>query len=264
LVRAHLRHSLPSNAVEFRPVHGFNANIHPALLQRQFAVPGLEPALANDAFVTGTVDTHKCFLRHDPATGNLQMLDPGGMPITPMYMGFLVPYLLPYDLAGLYMLSPTSLIKPDLTGELEENLPVERRTQIRAYPQVSYGSVIIARRRWFVPGALLPRQEAGQSAAEHLLAVEKWRTEHGIPARIYVAAAPDPNATETDAAKAEALAGRKPNFIDLRSPIHLRCLSTLVGEYATMRITEAAPDPVEALTDPHVGRTTAEYLIELH
>ena len=264
LLREHLRRTLPADAVEFRPVHGFNANIHPALLPRQFAVPGMERGLGSDPFVSEIVDTHQLWIGYDQQLGELRLFDADGNTITPFYMGFLVPYLLPYDLAGLYMLSPTSLVKPDLTGDLEERLAPEQRDQVRHYPPVRFGSVVVVRRRWFVPGELFPRQQSGEAVGEYLRRLDRWREQHRIPSRVYISAAPDLRASELDKARQEALGGRKPNLVDLRSPLHLRCLDNIVGDYSTLRITEAAPDPAQRSADPHVAGSTAEYLIELY
>ncbi|WP_027346916.1 lantibiotic dehydratase [Hamadaea tsunoensis] len=247
-LREHLRRTLPAGATELRPVQGFNANVHPALLDRQFrtfdGADGIDP---------GTLR-----VRHDPVEGRLVLEDADGRRVLPKYLGFLVPYLLPWELTGLYLLSAPSQLRIDAAGELERRLGEADRTGIRAYPRVRYGSLILSRRRWIVPAPLLPVQGPAESDAWFLARFDAFRAAHGIPARVFVARL----GTAPDGGEADALGRPKPMYADLRSPLHLRCLPAWVADAPTLRIEEATPDPAAPPADPLTGRRATEYLIE--
>lgn len=250
LLREHLRRTLPAGATELRPVQGFNANVHPALLDRQFrtfdGAEGIDPSALR--------------VRHDAVAGRLVLEDADGHPVQPKYLGFLVPYLLPWELTGLYLLSEPSQLRIDAAGELERRLGDGERDAIRAYPRVRYGSLILGRRRWIVPAPLLPVQGPAESDARFLARLDGFRAAHAMPARVFLArlgAAPDGGA-------ADALGRPKPMYADLRSPLHLRCLPTWLDGAATIRVEEAVPDPAAPLNDPLTGRRATEYLIECH
>jgi hypothetical protein len=60
-------------------------------------------------------------------------------------------------------------------------------------PRISVeGRVILARRRWAVPGVLLPQRAPGEGAAEFFARVDGWRRQHGIPESCYLRIIPLP------------------------------------------------------------------------
>lgn len=113
-VRARLAELLGPDAVELRPVHGFNANVHPPLLDRSFTTTDRpRPDLPGGSVL-------------DPATlsirvgaDTLSAEDPAGRPVHPAYFGFLVPFLLPARDAALYMLGRGPLVRMDLGADVE-------------------------------------------------------------------------------------------------------------------------------------------------
>ena len=69
--------------------------------------------------------------------------------------------------------------------------PPAPRIQVR--PRISYeGSLVLARRRWNVPGQLFPQREPHESAADFFLRANRWRAEAGIPETAYVRINPLP------------------------------------------------------------------------
>ena len=60
-------------------------------------------------------------------------------------------------------------------------------------PRITFGgSLVLARRRWIVPGALFPQRRQDESAAEFFLRVNRWREENGIPETAYLRVMPLP------------------------------------------------------------------------
>ena len=54
------------------------------------------------------------------------------------------------------------------------------------------GSLVLARRRWQIPGTLLPQREPHESAADFFVRVNRWRAGAGIPETVYVRITPIP------------------------------------------------------------------------
>lgn len=254
VVRSHLRRSLPVGSTELRPVQGFNANVHPAMLDAEFGL-----AEASDPPAAGAVDVRELSVRHDEATDRLVLQDSAGHRISPRYLGFLVPYLLPWELTGLYLLSEPSQLRIDSANELERRVPAGQVDRVRRYPRVRYGSVVLNRARWYVPAAEFPAQTSEETLIDFLVRFDDWRCEHEIPAHVFVVTL-DGSTAETR----DSLGRPKPMFTDLRSPLHLRCLPNWVAGAAVIRLEEALPDPIGPATDALFGNHVAEYLIEAH
>ncbi|MEU6652823.1 lantibiotic dehydratase [Streptomyces sp. NPDC046900] len=258
LVREHLRETLPTGATELRPVQGFNANVHPALLEREFAIDGVTSPLG--ATLLGP---DELTVVHDIQSDLLILEDPTGSRVDPRYLGFLVPYYLPWELTGLYLLSRPTQYRLDMAAELERRLPPETKDGIRHYPRVRYRSLVLGRERWYVPAELMPQQAASESLAEWLVRLDTWRAQHCIPERVFVARLQGDPKADSALGPADAQGRPKPMYVDLRSPLHARCLAAWTRGAPTLRIDEALPDPAGVpVADPHVGRSAVEYLIE--
>ncbi|HEV7590231.1 MAG TPA: hypothetical protein VGO40_19080, partial [Longimicrobium sp.] len=77
--------------------------------------------------------------------------------------------------------------------------------RILARPRVTFeGSLVLARRRWVVPGELFPQREPHEAAADFFVRANRWRREAGIPETSYVRINPLP---EPPAAKPGEPAG---------------------------------------------------------
>lgn len=261
-VRAHLRETLPPGATELRAVQGFNANIHPRLLDREFRCDGV-PADDDGLDAERLADLRDLDVVHDPALDRLVLQDHRGNRVNPFYLGFLVPYFLPWEQTGLYLLSQPTQFRLDAATELENRLAAEDRNRIRHYPRLRYRSVILGRERWYVPAALFPSQQPGESLAAFLVRLDAWRAEHGIPAHVFLARIGAADEEDAPGVAANAMGQPKPMYADLRSPLHARSLPAWLEDAPTVRVEEALPDPAApASPDPHVGGSVVEYLIE--
>ncbi|MGH8922354.1 MAG: hypothetical protein ACRD0H_29135, partial [Actinomycetes bacterium] len=204
-VRDELAALLGPEAVELRPVHGFNANVHPPLLERSF-VPADRPF--RDAPSGEVLDPAALRVRVGP--GTLHAEDAGGRRVHPAYFGFLVPFLLPARDAALYMLGRGPLVRMDLGADVERESDPEA---VVHHPRVTAGRVVVTRRAWTMPISAFPVRRPGDDDTEALLAMEVFRRRHGIPARVFVRAEP-----RADGAWQQFVAMRtKPVPVDLRS-----------------------------------------------
>jgi hypothetical protein len=89
-------------------------------------------------------------------------------------------------------------------------------------PTISYrprltfgGSLVLTRRRWSVPGTLLPQRRTDESAAEFFVRINRWRRESGIPESGYFRINPLPEPRPTPAGQpAPAQAEAPPEVVD--------------------------------------------------
>lgn len=249
-IRARLAELLGPDAVELRPVHGFNANVHPPLLERSFTTtdrPG------PDAPGAAVLDPATLNIRVGPHT--LSAEDAGGRPVHPAYFGFLVPFLLPARDAALYMLGRGPLVRMDLGADVERESDPE---SIVHHPRVTAGRVVVTRRAWTMPAGAFPVRGPGDDDTAALLAMEAFRRRHSIPARVFVRAEP-----QAEGAWQQFVAMRtKPVPVDLRSMLDLRSLPAWTAGAARIRITEALPDTEGRPTDLLTGDRCTEYVLE--
>ncbi len=252
VVRAHLGESLPRGATELRPVQGFNANRHPRLLPAEFLDDSHRPAGAAD------VDPRSCRVVDDPATGRLRLVDARGEVRLPVYSGLLIPYLLPWSVTALYMLSDAGQLRFDPVGELDRRRPGEG---VRHYPAVRYGSLVLSRERWYLDAVDFPVRGEVESGGQFALRVHRWRHAHGVPAQVYIAALPAPPAPGAPAATVE-LERPKPIPVRLDSPLDCLHVNRWLEGGARYRIERADP-PLHGVEDPIFGRHVTEYVLEL-
>ncbi|MFL5384679.1 MAG: lantibiotic dehydratase [Longimicrobiaceae bacterium] len=108
-------------------------------------------------------------------------------------------------------------------------MPAPPPPRIVARPRVTFeGSLVLARRRWMVPGSLFPQREPHEAAADFFVRANRWRREAGIPESCYIRINPlpepsvakpdgDPAAAQAEAdaaaeAQAAAAAGEVPGY----------------------------------------------------
>jgi hypothetical protein len=163
----------------------------------------------------------------------------------------------------------------------------EYLARITHRPRVVFdGSVVLRRRQWVVPLALLPQRSTDESALDFFLRVNRWREQHGIPREVYARLepvyAPAPAAGEARAAEegAEAAAPEpgpvprridraslnnlKPQYVDFASPLLAGVFGHMApetGSYSAVLV-ERYPD---AAGLPEVGgeRFAAEQVIQI-
>lgn len=72
--------------------------------------------------------------------------------------------------------------------------PVPAPEPVISYrPRITYGgSLVLSRKRWSVPGVLLPQRRVDETAAEYFVRANRWRREAGIPETAYLRIHPIP------------------------------------------------------------------------
>ncbi|MGW4116809.1 hypothetical protein ACWEFJ_38550, partial [Actinosynnema sp. NPDC004786] len=216
-VAARLRRTLGGRFAQFRPVHGFNANLHPLLASREI---GDDPRWAD-------LPVDELRVRHDPRTDEVRVVH-GDEPLDVVYPGFLVPLVLPDRHVPLY--SDLACGGVDLRA-LRSG---ERDGEAVVSGELRYRDVVLARRAWEF--AVTPDLAEDPVAAE----VVRLRARHGLPEHVFVGAASAP----TSADVAQRLLPAKSQYVDFGNALHLRTLPRLLSRFpAGVRFTDAVPVP---------------------
>ncbi|CAA9284290.1 MAG: Lanthionine biosynthesis protein LanB [uncultured Corynebacteriales bacterium] len=253
-VVAELRRTLagtaPGGALFAEVTAGFattNLNLHSRLLEHEIICPGE----TSSAPAEQRLDLDDLVLEHDPAADRLVLRSVRlGREIIPLYLGYLVPMVLPEIPRTLLLLSPISRAVVDVWRGVPTG---PERAGVTYRPRVTYRSLVLSRRAWRLVAAALP--PAGGTDAERFLAWQRWRRAHGLPARAYVTVR-QPGAGWTG--------GTKPQWVDFDSPLSLVALDGLVRDPAALvMFEEALPDTDDPQVVSEHGRHVAEFAVEV-
>ncbi|MGW3246227.1 lantibiotic dehydratase [Streptomyces sp. NPDC001070] len=252
---AALRAAQPDGAVFAEITAGSvttNLNLHGRLTDHQILCPGETGSAPPEA----RIHLDDLLVEHDPDEDRLVVRSRRlGKEVIPLYLGYLVPMVLPEIPRTLLLLSPTSKTALDVWTGVPEGPAVEGVT---TRPRVRYGSVVLSRRRWTAGASALPRRPAGEDDADWFLRWQRWRRGHGVPARAFATVLP------AEGASGGWAGGSKPHYVDFDSPLSLLALEGLVKDRAGRVVLE---EMLPAEDDLHVtserGRHVAELAVEI-
>ncbi|HZI89870.1 MAG TPA: lantibiotic dehydratase [Candidatus Polarisedimenticolia bacterium] len=118
---------------------------------------------------------------------------------------------------------------------------------IRRWPRFRFGNVILFRRRWAFASDELP---IGGSPAEHFLATQRWRREHGLPAHVFVHSERETKPFYVNLSSV--------GFVDL-----LRRATEPANNPGRVHVSEMLPGPDDLWIRDGRGRYAAEFLVHL-
>jgi hypothetical protein len=182
-----------------------------------------------------------------------------GRRIIPIHVGTMSLALLPplYRFAMCFGLGYTPEFQlPDMLDDLDI-----LDDEIREYPRLTYGPLILSRRSWFVGATTLPPVPNSSPRFEAFYEMRRWAKTLGLPRCVYV------TPTKTSEFLLPGQSGRfvrlrKPFFVDWDSHASYELLCRyLRSSRGTVKITEALPNPIsvgEQAIDRH-----AELVLEI-
>ncbi|MFB7980762.1 lantibiotic dehydratase [Streptomyces vinaceus] len=206
-----------ARAAQIRPVGGFNANLHPLLVDEEIG-----PDRFRSAFSEADVE-----LVHDTVADQLRLrLRATGEPLDVLYLGFLAPVMLPQRLAPFLCDHPGGVV--DFRRLLPRRTLTAPGGEVRHTPRLRHGHAVLARQRWHLPADVLAALRADLAADPAVVpaaAVARWRALLGLPEQLFLHTVPEPAAGRPAEDFVRSLRAPKPQALDLGSALHLRCLS---------------------------------------
>lgn len=255
LLRAELARRQPEGAVFAEVTAGAattNLNLHGRLTDYEIVCPGE----VSSADGRARIDLDDLFLEHDPEADRLVLRSRRlGREVIPLYLGYLLPMVLPEVPRTLLLLSPTSRAVPEVWRGVPEG---PETGGVSTRPRVRYRSLVLARRSWTAPAASLPRRAASAHDAGWFLGWQRWRAAHGLPARVFARV----RRQEPDAGGAWFGKG-KPQYVDFDSPLSLIGLEGLIDDGDRVAFEEMLPAPEDLHVISEHGRHVAELALEI-
>ncbi|WP_443080712.1 lantibiotic dehydratase [Streptomyces sp. PTD5-9] len=242
---------LPDDAVLAEVTGGpvtSNLNLHGRLTAYEIVCPGERGTLP----APNRIHLDDLHLVHDLEADRLVLRSTRlGKEVVPVYLGYLVPLALPELPRTLLLLSPTSMSPLNVWGGVPEGAPAGGVT---TRPRVRHGSVVLSRRSWSAPAAVLPLRAPGAGDDAWFLGWHAFRRAHGLPDRVF--------ATVADSG-ARGATGGKPAYVDFDSPLSLAAFEALIKTSgARIVFREMLPDEDGLHTVSGRGRHVAELAVE--
>ncbi|WP_436533328.1 lantibiotic dehydratase [Actinoplanes sp. HUAS TT8] len=244
------RHSA-ATPVQYRPVSAFNANLHPMLTAEE---AGEDPAWSS-------LPIEDLELVHEPENNALRLrVAATGRPIDLLYLGFLLQPGLPDRAAPLYLdLGGSNAV----LGHLAPTEPVEVDGRIvHRRSRLGYRDLTLVRGSWLLDAATVAalRDDLLRDGDVPVAAAARWAAALNLPRAVFVSGAGGDLLTDPQALRAY-FQDPKPQFFDLGSALHLRCLAKTLGQFTGgIRLEEALPVPGTGPT----GRRAAEFVVETY
>ena len=243
-VATQLRRTLdPSaRAAQFRPVTGFNANLHPLVV----------PDEVGEDAAHATIWSERIALRHDPVTDQVRLyLADTGEPLDVLYLGFLVPFVMPDRTVPLHFDLSSGLVNLSHLSPVDGN---GRRARLR------YRDLVLSRRSWRLSAATAAEFRTSVEADGDVPAdaVSRLRARYGLPNDVFLHhTGPEMRGGPEDFQK--YLSQPKPQYVDFGNAVHLRNISRLLGRHeGGIRLEEALPVPGAGNPDGRVVELVLE------
>ncbi|MEU8774218.1 lantibiotic dehydratase [Streptomyces sp. NPDC048606] len=235
-----------SRPVQFRLVRGFNANLQPLFLPDEITSDEVGPGDTEPAG-RGPISESDVELFHDVASDEVRLrLREGGEPLDVFYPGLLVPDRLTTRSAPLIHDHPEGVVSfASLVPQHVSQVPGGALVRT---PRLRHRHVVLRRRRWkLAPGTVAELRAALTADGEvPFEAAARWRSLLGVPDQLFLHPVLAPPAEEVgpDGRAPDPTTVPKPQFVDLGSALHLRCLDRWLARHPEgVVLEEALPAP---------------------
>jgi hypothetical protein len=258
----------PALLVEDCDASYFNANLHPPLLPYEIWMPNGHNSLPPEKQIAVTelkvrLDKTKQVLDlvHTATQKPAHIFDLGFQG----YAGRSQLFQLLTKFAGVEYLSVWPLL--DTINRKGVGNNQAQQDTILIHPRVVYeGRLILQRRAWLVPKALLPSRRSGESQWEFFVRVNYWRQEHKIPVEVFVTVNPRRRAEkfniDPEAFKNVARDDYKPQYICFKNPLLVILFEKLLAKVPHhLKIEEMLPNSQQLLLFDQ-KRYVSEFVIQ--
>lgn len=241
----------------------FNANIHPPLLPYEIRIPGgnnslpLEKQLPVSDFDVSIDGKGDLKLNHTKSGRRSYIFDLG----FEAHAGRSHLFKLLHNFSGIEYLNPGPVTRIVNSAQRAGN----DGASVIQYPRIIYENIIVIQRKsWLVPRALLPVRKPGESDAMFLASLNEWRQQHGIPCEVFVNVNPTRSNNQIDP-QTKKILGRdeyKPQYINFNSPIMSTLLEKLMRKCPqSMKFEEMLPNS-QQLIKINGEKFATEYLVQ--
>jgi hypothetical protein len=253
-LRAENRTRQPDGAVFAEVVGGVlttNLNLHDRLTDYQLVCPGETGSVPADEQIA----LADLYLEHDETDDRVVLRSRRlGREVIPVYLGYLLPMVLPAILRILLLFSPSSMATPRPWDGVPAREPVDGVT---SRPRIRFANVVLQRRSWTVEADRLPARQPEDTDAAWFLCWRSWQRAHGLPEQVFArySGGTDP--------KQPAWRESKPNYVDFGS-FH----SLVVFDHQArsvggrIRMEEMLPTEDQLYVTSDQGRHVAEMTVE--
>ncbi len=244
LLRKRFAELQPEGAVFAELKGGYDAtnlNLHPVVTPYELVCPGELSVRPLDE----QISLDDLMIRDDTDTHTLRLYSKHlGKEVIPIYLGFLVPMMLPEIQQILLNFAHMSMCPLDLWNGVTH--PQNTPDQIMRYPRLLYKDLVLQRAQWQMPLQQFPQRGPDQQDSAYFLAVNRWREEHGIPSRVFFKPVKAPKINDHNEIEDgyEGVSNeRKPLYVDFENYFSLQLLESHVKKMkGHIQLTEMLPD----------------------
>jgi len=267
-LKATLQQISPPDAVFAELKGGYDAtnlNIHPPVAAYELVCSGDKSLRPPDE----QIPLEDLSLVDDGIDGHLHLYSKRlGKKVIPLYLGFLLPMMLPEIQQILLTFSYNAMCVLDLWKGVKEKSADE---QIVAYPRLRYKNLVLQRAQWKLSSALFPQREPGQDDVTFFLNVNRWRRAQGLPRRLFIASDKAFGAPKTQAQPAkeentgQQMRSYKPLYLDFENFFAVTLLEALVRDSTqTLVLSEMLPAQDQLWLKQQEQSYVSEFVLEIN
>ncbi len=223
----------PVELLDLMFTHGTMANIRMPQTRRVLEMPGerldLEPGVG--------VRLSELRIEFDRDRQDFRLVDGSGRRLLPVHLSSLNNAFLPTILRFLFVFGPYDVrqVFPRPQASTAGGISVSQRLRL--------GNLVIRRQRWEIGRAEVLDALNGPSAEKSFQNLQRWRTEAGLPRRVYI--------SEQMHRNGDAVQSFKPQYIDFSSPSLAALFLAIVRKNPQGSfLEEALPSPDDYPVDP--------------